>query len=475
MPHRGRSRIPLPLRCAIVLLGCALTALPAENGTSIYKDEAGHDVIVYAARPPAKPRTDLRPALLLCFHGRTGNAEQLLGPASAALERCSLRDEYVVIGLKSKDVGWEDADEAPVKAFIAWAVKQYHADPRRIYGLGYSSGSYFLNRFAPNNSDLMAGAITYVGGQFGLKKDEHPETAAALYWVVGQKDTTVKADGVLPAMEAFRKAGYTGVYRDMRDLGHEACKEPTMDDAVHWMQALRNRRSPLDAEEQTFIDLFADAEKSKHLFNQAGAWQRLIRIGGPQAGAVVAQALVADKESVRENAALACNYAMFDAAVTRNLALLLDDKSTKLRESAMASLSMQAAWGDAVSQEALCRYARDAKRKAMERRAAVASLGTVCRIDLMGTFLDKAAIWTMVDLLDDEDAGVRQQAFAGLQVAEGVGFDYRSDGSKAKRKASCDSWAEWCKRTCGERVADPAAPADGAGHDPGGHAHADGR
>jgi dienelactone hydrolase len=459
-----------------MLLGSALMALAlaAENGTSVYKDEAGHDVIVYAARPPAKPRTDLRPALLLCFHGRTGNAEQLLGPASAALERGALRDEYVIIGLKSKEVGWEDMDEAPVKAFIAWAVKQYHADPRRIYGLGYSSGAYFLNRFAPNNSDLMAGAITYVGGQFGLKKDEHPETAAALYWVVGQKDTTVKADGVLPAMEAFRKAGYCGVYRDMRDLGHEACKEPTMDDAVHWMQALRNRRAPLEAEEQTFIDLFADAEKSKHLFNQAGAWQRLIRIGGPQAGAVVAQALVADKEPVRENAALACTYAMFDAPVTRNLALLLDDKSTKLRESAMASLSMQAAWGDAVAQEALCRYARDLKRKAMERRAAVSSLGALCRIDLMGSFLDKAAIWTMVDLLDDEDAGVRQQAFASLQVADGVGFDYHADGSKAKRKASCDCWTEWCRRTCGERVNDPATGGDPSGHEPGGHAHGDG-
>jgi poly(3-hydroxybutyrate) depolymerase len=475
MPVRPPTRIARAARCAIVLLGSTLLALAAESGTSMYKDDAGHDVIAYAARPPAKPRTDLRPALLLCFHGRTGNAEQLLGPASAALERSMLRDEYVIIGLKSKDVGWEEADEAPVKAFIAWAVKQYHADPRRIYGLGYSSGSFFLNRFAPNNSDLMAGAITYVGGQFGLRKDEHPETAAALYWVVGQKDGTVKADGVLPAMEAFRKAGYSGVYRDMRDLGHEACKEPTMDDAVHWMQALRNRRAPLDAEEQTFIDLFADAEKSKHLLNQAGAWQRLIRIGGPQAGAVIAQALVSDKEPVRENAALACNYAMFDAAVTRNLALLLDDKATKLRESAMASLSMQAAWGDAISLEALCRYARDAKRKAMERRAAVSSLGAVCKIDLMGTFLDKTAIWTMVDLLDDEDAGVRQQAFAGLQVADGVGFDYRPDSSKVKRKASCDSWADWCKRTCGERVNDAPTAGDPAGHEPGGHTHADGR
>ncbi len=473
MAYVGQLRIPLVARCAIAFFGGALLALSGESATSVFKDDAGHE-IVYAARLPAKPRTDLRPALLLCFHGRTGNAEQLLGQASAALERCSLRDEYVIIGLKSKDVGWEDADEAPVKAFAAWAIKQYHADPRRIYGLGYSSGSYFLNRFAPNNSELMAGAITYVGGQFGLKKDEHPETAAALYWVVGQKDTTVKADGVLPAMEAFRKAGYSGVYRDMRDLGHEACKEPTMDDAVHWMQALRNRRAPLDAEEQTFIDLFADAEKSKHLFNQAGAWQRLIRIGGPQAGAVVAQALSMDKDTVRENAALACNYAMFDATVTRELALLLDDKSTKLRESAMAALAMQAAWGDAVSQEALCRYARDPKRKAMERRAAVASLATMSKIDLMGTFLNKAAIWTMVDLLDDEDAGVRLQAFTGLQVADGVGFDYHPESSKAKRKASCDSWSAWCRRTCGEHVAEPPAGGDPAGHEPGAHTHADG-
>ncbi len=472
MPRQTCAMMRLIAVLIAVLLATIENASAGEAGASVLTDEAGHEVIAYVARLPGKPRTDMKLALLLTFHGRTGNAEQLLGPASAALEHDGLRDEYVVIGLKSKDVGWEEADDAPVKTFIAWAIKTYHADPRRIYGLGYSSGSFFLNRFAPNNSDLMAGAITYVGGQFGLKQDEHPETAAALYWVVGQKDTTVKADGVLPQMDAFRKAGYTGVYRDMRDLGHEACKEPTMGDAIHWMQALRNRRIALESDEQGFIDLFSDIEKAKHLFNQAGAWQRLIRIGGPQAGAIVAQALASDKETVRVNAALACNYAIFDASVTHSLVQLLDDKSTKLRESAMAALTTQASWGDATSQEALCRFARDSRRRANERRAAAASLASVCKIDLMGTFLDKVAIWTLVELLDDEDAGLRQLAYSALQVADGVGFDYRPDLTKAKRRTSCENWNEWCRKLCGEPpavVLDAGGHGDGPGkgHDPG--------
>lgn len=465
MPRCAVHQVALLVRITLIVLCMVCTSSAGENGTSVLMDDAGHEVITYALRLPPKPRSDLRPAILLTFHGRTGNAEQLVGPASAALERCGVRDEYVIIGLKSKDVGWEEADDAPVKTLIAWALKTFHADPRRIYGLGYSSGSFFLNRFAPNNSELMAGAITYVGGQFGLKKDEHPETAAQLYWVVGQKDTTVRADGVLPQMDAFRKAGYTAIYRDMRDLGHEACKEPTMDDAVHWMHALRNRRAALDADDLGFIDLFMDPEKAKHLFNQAGAWQRLMRIGGPQAGTVVAQALVSDKEGVRANAALACNYAIFDQTVIKNLALILDDKSTKLRESAMAALTMQASWGDMSAQESLCRFARDVHRRPAERRAAVSSLATVCKIDLMGSFLDKAAIWTLVDMLDDEDPGMRQLAFAVLQGADGVGFDYRPDNTKAKRKMSCESWNEWCKKTCGERTVEaPAAVGEASGH-----------
>jgi poly(3-hydroxybutyrate) depolymerase len=457
-PEAAMRSAMMAWACLVLASVLEGAAAPGENGPAMLKDDAGHEIITYIARMPPKPRTDVRPALLIGFHGSGGNAEQLVGAAGAALEHAALRDEYVVIGLKSKAVGWEEADDAPVRAFVAWAIKQYHADPRRIYGLGYSSGAFFLNRFAPSNPELFAGAITYVGGQYGLRKDEHPETAAALYWVVGQKDGTVKADGVLPQMEAFRKAGYSGVYRNMRDLGHEPCKEPTMEDAVRWMQALRNRRLPLAADEQAFIERFADPDKAKRLFNEPGAWQRLIQIGGPQAAAVVVEALTGDKELVRGNAALACRHVMFDQRVVCALAALLDDKSPKLRESALAGLAAQAAWNEGCAQQALCAFAADPKRKPPERRAAAASLGAVARIDLMGSFQAKRAIWTLVGLLDDEDAAVRQVAFASLQVADGVGFDYKPESTKAQRKASCERWAEWCTKACGERPADAPVP-----------------
>src|SRR6185295_7122182 len=124
----------------------------------------GGKALTHVDKPPAKRKPGAPVGMLVAFHGANGNANSLLGKAEEMLQKLDVRDDYVVIGVKSKEVGWTDKDDEPVKAFIPWAIKTYNVDPRRVYGFGVSSGAWYLNRFAPANSELFAGSISYVGG-----------------------------------------------------------------------------------------------------------------------------------------------------------------------------------------------------------------------------------------------------------------------------------------------------------------------
>jgi predicted esterase len=425
---------------------------PAENGPVWFKDEAGKDVIQYQVRAPAKPQPG-RLGLIICFHGRTGDSGSLLGNTVAALDKAMMRDGYVVIGLKSKDIGWEDADDAPVTAFIDWALKHWPSDPRRVYGIGYSSGAFYLNRYAPNHSDLFAGAITWVGGQFGLKPDAHPETAADLYWISGMLDKTVSAEQWRPSMLDFVKRGHHCIYRLMRDYGHDTGREPCQEDAFRFLRALRNRRLPLGAEDQAFIDQFTDADKAKRVLGSAPSWARVVQIGGPQAAPAVLAGLASDKDGPRGNAATACTTTMFDGRVVAALVPLLDAKGPALRELGVTALTAQAEWDQPGAQAALCDFLAEAKRPAAERRAVAAGLGKVVRIDLQGSFRFARAIWTLVDALDDEDVGVRALALGALEPAkaEAMNFGYKPEAAKAGRAAAVEKWRGWCQGVCGAK------------------------
>jgi len=419
----------------------------------VYRDKDGKDVITYAVSLPAKRNPAVPAALWLGFHGRGGNESQLVGSMTAGLQKAGLRDEFVVIGLKSKADGWENADDEPVRKFILYATKTWNIDPRRIYGLGYSSGSFYLNRFAPNNSDLFAGAVTYVGGQGGIAKTDTPENKAELYWVVGLKDTTVKAESVRPGAQAFLKAGFRAVYREMGDLGHEVAKEPTFEESLQWMKALRNKEVAPRAEELAFLEKFSDPQKAASQLSEGSTWTRAVAIGGHAAAPVVLAGLQSDRESARSGAAQACTKMMFDAKTVDALVALLEDKESKVRLHALSALTFQGRWSYFGAQDALSTFAKDPKRAGGERKAAIAGLQEIVKIDLLGGFQLHRVIWTLVDLLDDADGGVRQAAFLALKGIDPAGFGYVPGAEKDKRAAALEKWAAWCRRVCGEHPA----------------------
>lgn len=410
----------------------------------------GGKALVHVDKPPAKHRPGTPLSLFITFHGANGNASSLVGKAEEMLQKAGVRDDYVVIGVKSKEVGWTDKDDAPVKAFIPWAVKQYGVDARRVYALGVSSGAWYLTRFAPENSDLLAGAICYVGGQGRTPKSDAPQTCAELYWVVGHKDDGPPPKTVRPQAEAFFKAGFRAVYREMLDHAHEGPKEPTESEAVAWTQALRNKRLAPDKEDVEFLKKFEDGKNASAL-STASTWQRVAQIGGPQAAPIVLQGLASDRAGVRSNAALACTQVMFDGKVVDALLPLLEDKDNKARRSAIAALSFQGRWNYAQAHAALCKIAKDEKDVAGDRRAAAQGLAEIARLDLLGTWLYKEVVWTLVDLLGDRDGALRQIAFAALQPVQADAFGYNPAMAEAQRTKAVERWSEWAAKTAGPR------------------------
>jgi dienelactone hydrolase len=400
-------------------------------------------VITHVDKPPAKRRPGAPLGLLLTFHGANGNASSLVGKAEEMLQKVEVRDDYVVIGLKSKEVGWTDKDDEPVKTFIPWAIKTYGVDPRRVYGFGVSSGAWFLNRFAPENSDLLAGAICYVAGMGRVPKSDAPKSHAELYWVVGHKDPGPPPSTTRPQYEAFAKAGFRAVYHEMLDHAHEGPKPPTQDEAIHWMRALRNKRVAPGGDDAEFLKKFEDAGRAESALSTASTWVRLASIGGPQVSPLVVKGLTSERAGVRTNAAQACAAVMFDDPAVDALVPLIDDKDVKVRRAAIAALAFQGKWNYAQAQAALCALARDEKRPEGDRKAALQGMADLVKIDLQGTYLYKDVIHTLVDLLGDKDGGIRAAAFEALKPAQADGFGFNPGAPDAARAKTLPRWIEW--------------------------------
>lgn len=431
------------------ILALLILCAPAARA-DVYKDKDGKDVITYASNVPPKRLPNSKLGLLLGFHGRGGNEKQLIDGAVSALQKAGMRDEFVILGLKSKEDGWTDKDDEPVRQFIPWAIKTWSIDPRRVYGVGFSSGAYYLNKFVPNHSGLFAGAITYVGGQGGLAKAEHPENKSELYWIVGLADQTVKAESVRPNMLAAKAAGYRFVYREIAGMGHEVYKDPPLEDAMHWLKAVRSKEVAPAAEEQALLDKLADPNKAGSLLGEGSTWLKIAAIGSHAAAPAVTLGLQSDREGVRIHAAQACSRMMFDGKTVDALAALLDDKEARVRSASIQGLTFQGRWNYPAAQGALCRLALDPKKPAGERKAATLGLGEIVKLDLQGGFQFKTVIWTLVLLLDDEDAALRALASTILQPVS-AGMAFPPGLAKAQREAPMAKWTEWAQKTCGPR------------------------
>lgn len=438
-------------RTSLLLVMLALTALlPAADGAKVFTASEGGLKITYVERIPVKPAA-AKLGLIVLFHGNTHNESTLMGPTAGALEQAGIANHYIVVGLKSIGSGWGDQDDAPVTAFIQHALKTYPVDRRRVVGMGFSAGCWYITRYAQAHPEIFAGAIGYVGGQSGGPTKADPATVAALYWVAGQKDTLQSVKD--PRAHALRNLalGLPVVYHEERDMGHDYLWGQTGIDAIAWMQPLRAKGVELDAEEATFVAGFADDAKAKKLLGEAKTWPRVVAISGPQVGPIILQGLRADKPAVQLNAATACTKVPITDDIAVELGRLVDGKDKKIKAPALTALMTHGGWNHLRSQHVLCDLVLASGTAPADRRAIVLALGQVAKLDLLGGFLYQRVLWTLVDLLDDEDAVVRQTAFVALEPAMTGGFGYQPGANKAGRAAAVEQWRAWVEKQSGPR------------------------
>ncbi len=143
-------------------------ALGGEPRTGTFNDQLtrpsdGRPIIRYKMRAPDRLPEAKTLGLIVFFHGRTCDENSLFRFVLDPLKRLGLEDSYVIMGGKSRGIGWDRADDAPVLEFIRWALKTYPIDPRRVHIIGYSSGAFMVTRFGWTNQQLLATVTGYAG------------------------------------------------------------------------------------------------------------------------------------------------------------------------------------------------------------------------------------------------------------------------------------------------------------------------
>jgi hypothetical protein len=243
----------------------------------------------YRAFVPDKLPEQKHLALLICFHGKTGNEN---GPSEhmyRTLKNLKLDQQYIVLGLKSRNVGWEDVDEIDVMKAYDWATSVYPIDRRRVYLVGHSSGAYWDTRFGSKHLDLFAGIMRWAGGsvQPAVSGKDGP-MMTEWYLVHGTKDDQNQVSGSRQGRDNLKQANNRYVFREIAEGDHGSIVGmPNVSaDMALWMDALRHKTMPLAPDDEKFLKQFGNAKTAAKLFGEAETWNELLRIGGPQAGVV---------------------------------------------------------------------------------------------------------------------------------------------------------------------------------------------
>ena len=425
--------------CFALLAG----SLPAFDEGDI-KDANGTPVLHYAVAAPKDmaPADTTDPArqlgLILCYHEHDAKVDAEMPPVLESLDRLKARDGFVVIGVHHVEHAYSKADRANTVRLIEWATKTFPINPRRVYNFGKGEGSTMSIEFALEHPDLIACAIGYSWGFRFMPEAKNPEAELpGLYLAIGLKDTPSHPPMVRDTYTKARPRGYHLIYREF-DAAGPSRHQPTNDEAMTWLIAMRNKVLPLSAKEAALLKPLSDkAGPGASAFNAA------LLVGGPQAGAVVAPLFTARSEAVKLMAIGSAMHADYGEAALSQLVKALTDKSGAVRKAAIAALGVNAGWGSRVSQDALAEVVGSGKRHETEDRGA--AIDAIAKAVALQTVrqTDVGLYVALVKALDDDQASVRAAAFAVLQPYRAS--DYRPDADKAARKPMVAAWQTWAE------------------------------
>jgi hypothetical protein len=127
----------------------ALAAAPESE----LKDASAKTIIKYGrrgargdrARRRKRPRETL--GLILCFPEHDRPVGDEIYPVRESLKRLGLSDQYVLLAGGPQERKFGPADHEPLEKLIAWAIKTYPINPRRIHMYGKGEGGKISGEF----------------------------------------------------------------------------------------------------------------------------------------------------------------------------------------------------------------------------------------------------------------------------------------------------------------------------------------
>lgn len=408
----------------LALLPWLLAPLSAED-ERLLKDTSGATIIRYVVEAPARTAGPETLGLFLCFpeHDRPTGDEIL--PVREALKRQGLLDRYVLLAGHPQERKFGAADYEPIRKLIAWALKTYPINPRRVYMYGKGEGGKISGEFAMAHPELVAAAISYSWTWWKMPAELDqaidPEKAPQFYMVLGRRDLAHHLTNVRDGYSRVQAKGYRVIYREFDELGARTYHPPSNDEAIAWAHGLRNRTLPLSAAERQGLARGTPADLAA--VGHGPAIEKLFRAKEPAA---------------RVTGARLCAEVNAGEETVEALARLAEDEVPEVRREAVRALAVNAGWRSAAAQRALIRLATGG---GPERISAADGLIQAVRFQVRGVRQDPPVFRALVELLAGPDEELRTMAANALAPVRDP--EFRGDLGRPEKKAPEGGWAAW--------------------------------
>jgi TPR repeat protein len=421
---------------AVPLLAAADTEL---------KDEAGKTIIHYVVEPPAglAPVGTTDPArqvgLFLCFPEHDTPVDADIFPVRQALWRMGIRDQYVLLAGGPQAQKFGMADMEPIAKLIAWALKTYPINPRRVYMFGKGEGGKISAEFTMTHPNVVTAAISHSWGFWVMPSElkdpiDFVNSAPEIYMNLGLRDLATHLTTVRDTYPRVKAKGYHVIYREFEDMGSRSYYPPSNDDSIAWATRLRNKNIQPSPEEQKLLKAFAGSAAPVPV---DGYFPQLALVGGAPAGVVLQKLFQSNDEKIRAAAAETASHGIFSEATLTAMAPLTADPSAQVRQAAIRALGINANWRSQASQQALIQLATNKSAGLADRISATDALGYAVRLQVRGVRQDPPIFAALVSLLSDKEEPVRASANAILAPV------YQPAAATPPLKAPAGGWQAW--------------------------------
>jgi TPR repeat protein len=439
---------------------CSVPALRAADETEL-KDAAGNTIAKYAIEVPAgiaaAGTTDpsKQVGLIFCFqeHGTpTGND---LFPVHETLRRLGILNQYVLLAPHSQEAAGKMliADHEPIQKMLAWALKTYPINPRRVYMYGKGEGAKISGEFTMTHPNLITAAVTYSWGWWLMPSEtdkaiDPVNSAPEFYMVIGLRDYSHHIATVRETLDRVRFKGYHVIAREFDEGGERSYHPPSNDDALAWITRLRNKNIAPSAEETKLLKAFSKGAPAP----VNGYYPALALVGGAPAGEILQKLFASSDATVRAAAAETCRHGVFGDATTAALAKLLNDPSESVRGPALRALTSYADWRYQPAQQALIALATDKNADVQAREDAADAIAQAIKLQATGLKQDPPMFKALVSLLKEH--GKTQPLYDIAFMALAPMYTYTVGGADEGQHAPAVGWDKWLETITAEQASD---------------------